>query len=93
MKLNLRVTFHDESAVDVVASAADLVAFESKWDKSVVTLGDGLRMTDLCWLAWHSLNRRKQTPLDFEPWLDTIDMVAAGKAEDIVPLETSQPTG
>lgn len=93
MRLNLRVTYLDGSAADVVASAADLVAFEQRWDKSVVKFGEEIRMTDLCWLSWHSLKRRKETDLDFEPWLDTIEMVRSGSAPEIAPLETTQPTG
>lgn len=93
MRLNLRVTFLDGSAADVTASAADLVAFEQRWDKSVVKFGEEIRMTDLCWLSWHSLKRRKETELDFEPWLETIETVRSGAASEITPLETTQPTG
>lgn len=93
MRLNLRVTYLDGSAVDVTASAADLVAFEQEWDKSVVKFGEEIRMTDLCWLSWHSLKRRKETDLEFEAWLDTIDSVRSGATPEITPLETSQPIG
>lgn len=93
MRLNLRVTYNDGSAVDVTASAADFVAFEMKWDKSVVKIGEDVRMTDLCWMSWHSLHRQKQTPLDFDAWLETVDSVKAGGSAEITPLETNQPIG
>lgn len=93
MKLNLRVTYNDGAAADVTASAADLVAFEQKWDRSVIKLGDDIRITDLCWLAWHSTKRTKPDTADFESWLETIDMVTAADTPEIVPLEINQPTG
>jgi hypothetical protein len=93
MRLNLRVTYNDGSAADVTASAADLVAFEQKWDKSVIKFGEDLRMTDLCWLAWHSTKRTKSDTPDFDAWLETIEFVGAAETAELVPLETSQPTG
>lgn len=92
MKLNLRVNGSDGSAVDVVASAADLVAFELKWDRSIARFSDDFRFTDLCWLAWHTCKRTGQTSQDFEQWLETIESVDASDGT-IVPLESSQPTG
>lgn len=93
MRLNLRVTYTDGTTADVTASAVDLVAFEQKWNKSVVRLGDDIRITDLCWLAWHVTKRTVPSTVDFDGWLETIDFVGAAEAQEIVPLETSQPTG
>lgn len=92
MKLNLRVLNNDGSAVDIVASAADFVAFEQKWDRSIARFSDDFRFTDLCWLAWHTSKRAGKTSLDFDSWLETIESVDASDGA-IVPLETSQPTG
>lgn len=92
MKLNLRVTNTDGSAVDIVASAADFVAFELQWDRSIARFSDDFRFTDLCWLAWHTSKRTGKTALDFESWLETIESVDASDAT-IVPLESNQPTG
>ena len=93
MRLNLRVSYADESVAEVVASAPDLVAFEQRWDRSVARFGDDFRLTDMCWLAWHALKRKGETALEFEPWLESIDSVTVGGAAPIAPLETSQPTG
>ena len=93
MRLNLRVTYNDGSAADVTASAADLVAFEQQWDKSVIKFGEDMRMTDLCWLAWHSTKRQAASTPDFEPWLELIEFVGAADTVELVPLEISPPTG
>ena len=92
MKLALRITNADGSAVDVTASIADLVAFEDQFSRSVARLEAELRLTDVCWLAWHSQSRRGQTPLDFHAWLETIDGVELVDAEEPAPLaQTGQP--
>jgi hypothetical protein len=93
MRLNLRVTYLDGSAADVTATAADLVAFEQTWDKSVITFGEQLRMTDLCWLAWHVTKRTKPETRDFDSWIEWVEFVGAAETPEIVPLETDQPTG
>lgn len=94
MRISLRVSYSDGSAVDCMTSAADLIAFESEFDRSVAKLESEVRFTDLAWLAWHSLHRTKRTALDFTEWADTLDTVGFGEeAAEIVPLETSQPTG
>lgn len=93
MRLNLRVTYLDGSAADVTATAADLVAFEQKWDKSVIKFGDELRMTDLVWLAWHTIKRNKADTPDFDEWINGVEFVGAAETPELVPLETNQPTG
>ena len=95
MKMHLRVTNGDGSAADVVVSAADFVAFESQFDRSVAKFQSDFRITDLYWLAWHALRRFKPTTPDFGDWLDKTDPsveFAEGSA-DVVPLETSPPLG
>lgn len=93
MRLNLRVTYLDGSAADVTATAADLVAFEQRWDKSVVSFGDNLRMTDLCWLAWHATKRSKADTPEFDSWIETVEFVGAAETPELVPLGTNQPIG
>ena len=61
MKINLRVTFNDETVEEVSATARDLVAFEDKFTKSVASLETDFRITDLLWLAWHWLERQGKT--------------------------------
>ena len=92
MKLNLRVTYNDGSAVDTAATTADLVAFEEHFSRSVVRLEVELRLTDLCWLAWASLSRQGQTAADFHAWLGAVDGVELMDAEEPVPLAPAAPT-
>lgn len=94
MKMNLRVILNDGKNEDVVASAADLVAFEAQFSRSVAKLQDEFRYTDVCWLAWHSLNRRKKTTKDFDEWINTIESVELGsETNEIPPLEPNQQHG
>lgn len=73
--INLRVTFIDESETTVTAVAADLIAFESKFDLSIVKLESEIRLTHLFFLAWHVLKRTNQTDAEFEKWAETVATV------------------
>jgi len=75
MRLDLRVTYLDGSAVDTAATTADLVAFEESFNRSVARLEAELRLTDVCWLAWTSLTRQGKTSAEFKAWLESIDGV------------------
>ena len=93
MRLDLRITYNDGSAVDTAATTADLVAFEEHFSRSVARLEVELRLTDICWLGWTSLTRQGKTAADFHSWLETIDGVALVDAEEPVPLaQPGQPT-
>lgn len=94
MRFPLRVTYTDGSAVELVTSAADSVRFEEKYDRSIVQLSKDARYTDMVFLAWAACSRLKYTDLDWDAWLDTVDEVTIGTQDtDVVPLETSPPTG
>ena len=93
MRIHFQVTFTDGQATEVTASVADQVAFELEHDRSIARLGDDFRLTDACWLAWHSLKRTKQVHADFTTWLETVDELEVGESK-IVPLEeTTTLTG
>jgi hypothetical protein len=79
MKLNLRVTFSDESVKEVHATARDMVAFEDKFTKSVAALETDFRITDLLWISWHWLHRTKGTSLEFDEWCDTVESVTSSE--------------
>ena len=79
MKINLQLTFNDGVTKSIVANAADMVAFEEKYEKSVQTLSSDPRMSYMFFLAWHSEKRTGGTTLDFNKWLETIEMVGAGE--------------
>jgi hypothetical protein len=91
MKMNATVEYADGSVADVVISAPDFVAFETKYDRSVARFATEIKFTDICWLAWHRLHRDKKAG-EFEPWLETIDGVNLEESEDIVPLDKTVPT-
>ena len=91
MKMNAKVEYADGSVVDVVISAPDYVAFETKYDRSVARFATEIKFTDICWLAWHRLHRDKKAG-EFEAWLDTIDGVSLEETEEIVPLDKTVPT-
>jgi len=95
MKMNLRVTNGDGSTVDANVSAVDLVAFEAKFDKSVSRFQEEFRVTDIYWLAWHTLQRKDKNIGSFEEWLEhkEPEVVFGGTDEEIVPLENSPQPG
>ena len=91
MKMNAVVEYADGSVADVVISAPDFVAFETKYDRSVARFATEIKFTDICWLAWHRLHRDKKAG-EFEAWLETIDGVNLEETEEIVPLDKTAPT-
>ena len=78
MKINLQITFNNGEAKEIVANAADMVAFEDKYSMSVQALSTDPRMSYMFFLAWHSEKRTGGTTDSFEKWLETIEMVGAG---------------
>jgi hypothetical protein len=77
----LSVTFLDGSEKTVEAVAADLLAFEEKFDISIVKLQSEIRLTHLFFLAWHALKRIGDTSDDFEKWVGTVSMVGEAAAK------------
>jgi len=76
MKITLRIEFTDGTTRDILVSAADMVAFEDKFNLSISKL-DEPRMSWLLFLAWHSESRRKTTDKTYEQWLDLVETVGA----------------
>lgn len=81
MKLNLRIQFLSGETKEVTAVAADLVAFEDKYNLSVTKLDEQMKFTHLLFIAWHSLKRTKQTDKEFLDWVELVE-TAGGSAED-----------
>lgn len=81
MQINLQVTFDDETAKTVSATAADLVAFETKFDLSVSRLQSEVKLTHLLFIAWNAERRTKATALSFEEWTDKVSMIEASDAK------------
>lgn len=77
MKINLRIEYLSGESKDVTAVAADLVAFEDKYNLSVTRLESEMKFTHLLFLAWHALHRSKQTDKDFDAWVELVDSAGA----------------
>jgi len=72
----LTVNFVDGSSETVTCIAADLIAFEERFDLSVVKLDNDIRLTHLFFLAWHSLKRTNATKEEFEKWAESVSIVS-----------------
>lgn len=72
----LVISFLDGSEKTVEAVAADLIAFEDKFNLSVVRLEQEIRLTHLFFLAWHALKRQGQTGDDFDKWVESVSIVS-----------------
>jgi hypothetical protein len=93
LRIQFTITYADGTAAEATASVADQVAFEQEHDRSIARLADDFRLTDACWLAWHSLKRTSKTSASFDAWLESVDNVEIGQGK-IAPLEeTTTPTG
>jgi hypothetical protein len=74
--INLRIQFVDGSEAEVSAIAADLIAFETRFDLSVARLEKEIRLTHLFFLAYSAAKRTGLTSEEFEKWTETVTMVA-----------------
>jgi hypothetical protein len=81
MKINLQLTFDNGQSKEITANAADMVAFEEKFNVSVADLASAPRMSHLLFLAWHSEKRTGATTDTFEKWLESVEQVG-GSDED-----------
>ena len=96
MRIALEVTSAlDQKTRTVVAAFPDFIAFENKFSRSVAKFEAELTLTDLAYIGWHSEHRQKKTGLDFDSWINEVESLTIGDANEavIVPLETSQPIG
>lgn len=81
MKIPLTVEYAGGTSKEIFAGAADMVAFENKFDVSIGTISESPRMTHLYYLAWHAEKRTKGTNLEFEAWLETVESVGGNDAD------------
>lgn len=75
MRINLQVTHSDKTTKELSAVAADLVAFENRFDLSVAKLEKEVKLTHLLYIAWSVEKRTKATALDFEDWVETVESI------------------
>ena len=71
----LKVIFTDGSEQTVTAVAADLIAFEQRFDKSVASLQNDVRLTYLFYICWHVMKRTGATADEFEKWVEAVSGV------------------
>jgi len=76
--INFNVVFLDGTEKAITAIAADLIAFEEKFDKSVSALTSDPRITHLFFICWHVLKRTGETKETFEKWVETVSGVVVG---------------
>ena len=79
--ISLNITFADGTDLDVTAVAADLVAFEERFDMSIAQLEKNVRMTHLFFLGWNALRRTGQTKDEFDKWIEGVSMVQLGQVK------------
>jgi hypothetical protein len=72
MATTLRIIDLDEQARDVRVIAADLIAFEQKFEIAASRIEEFQHMA---WLAWKAEHRSKATTLAFEAWAESVDIV------------------
>jgi len=77
--IELEITYLDGTSVTVSTIAADLVAFETKFNIAVSRLQDDPRVTYMFFLAWHALKRSGGTKEEFDKWVNNVSGV--GQAE------------
>jgi hypothetical protein len=77
MQVSLQVTYNDGTSKDLKAVATDLVAFESYFSLSIARLEQNLMLTHLLFMAWHVEKRTKQTDLEFESWIESVESITA----------------
>ena len=93
MKMKLDVKYNDGATAAATVAAVDFVRFEETFDRSVAKFGTELKFTDLCWLSWHSLQRKDKNLGEFHAWLDDVEGVTIGEDSEIVPLESPASIG
>lgn len=84
MKINLQIKYLDqEKQKDITAVAADLVAFETRFNLSIASLQSDTKLTHLFFLAYSVEKRTKaiKDGIEFEQWLETVESVEAGEAK------------
>jgi hypothetical protein len=74
--LNIHYIGKDEPTT-VNGIAADIVAFETKFDMSMSGLQKDVKLTHLMFLAWSAEHRTKATAKTFEEWVNDVQMVTA----------------
>lgn len=78
--IDLEIVFGDGTTKTVSAVAIDLMRFEQHFDVSIAQLSTP-KLTHLFYLAYSVEKRTKATDLEFDPWVETIQVVREGNAK------------
>jgi len=78
--IQLEIVYADGTTKTVSALAVDLMRFEAHFDMSVAGLATP-KLTHLFFLAYSVEKRTKATELDFEAWVERIQIVREGDAK------------
>ena len=78
--IQLEIVYADGTTKDVSAVAVDLMRFEAHFDMSIAGLATP-KLTHLFYLAYSVEKRTKVTDLEFEPWVETIQVVREGSSK------------
>jgi hypothetical protein len=76
----LDIVFTDGTNKTVRAVAIDLMRFEQHFDVSIATLREP-KLTHLFFLAYSVEKRTNVTSLEFDQWVETIQIVKEGSAK------------
>jgi hypothetical protein len=58
-----------------------MVKLEEKYNISIASLENNIKITHLLFLAWASESRTKATTLVFEEWVDTVESVSPSEEQ------------
>jgi hypothetical protein len=78
--IQLEIIFSDGTTKKVSAIAIDLMHFEQYFDLSIAVLTTP-KLQHIFYLAYSVEKRTKATDLEFEPWVETIEIVKEGSAK------------
>lgn len=93
--IDLTVKTQDNDARSLKIGPADLIKFERQYGVGITQFGaDTLRYEWLAFLAWTALRRMKETTLEFDAWIDTLEDLSPETSEgnddsDAAALSTS----
>jgi hypothetical protein len=78
MRLNLQVAYtaKPDEPKDITCNPSDMVKLEERFDISIASLENNIKITHLLFLAWASEFRNKTTTAPFEEWVDSVDSVS-----------------
>lgn len=82
MRLHLNLTMAGGEKVSTTAIVADFIAWEKQSKKRISDLADGASISDLALLAHLSLKRQDPATPEFDKWVEQIDSLEAGEADD-----------